>query len=73
MGKSVRIKDKNNPLETAGNSVPKAFENIAKGSELTRKLQELIKQVFITDLENNMIIELDWPILNEGISPVISF
>ncbi len=54
------LRDKQNPLKFAGELVPKAFVAIIKGSELRKKLQEFIKQVFISDLDSgNVIINFD--------------
>ena len=56
---SMQIKDKQSPLKFTGEFVPKAFAAIIKGSELKNKLQEFIRQVFISDLDGNVIINLD--------------
>ena len=56
---SVKIKDKQNPMKYTGESIPKAFDKLAQGSELKKKLAEAIKQVFISDLSQNLLIELD--------------
>ena len=57
--RSVKTKDANSPTKRTGELVPKAFDEIAKGSQLTKKLEELIKQALISDLNGNVLIELD--------------
>lgn len=56
---SSRIEDMQNPSKKTGQTVPEVFRKIAKNSKLTEKLKEYIHQVFISDLSNNPIINID--------------
>ena len=55
----AKVKDKESPMKKAGDAVPPAFAKLMKDSELKKKLEEAIIQVFRTDLNLNPIIELD--------------
>ena len=56
---AVRTKDKRSPMKRTGDAVPEAFKKIAKGSQFTEKLEGYIHEVFVSDLSQYPIIELD--------------
>ncbi len=59
LGRAARTEDKRSPMKRTGDAVPEAFEKIAKGSQFTEKLEGYIHEVFVSDLSQNPIIELD--------------
>lgn len=59
LNRSAKTKDRQSPTTRTGKLVPKVFDQLAHGSELTKKLEELIKQALISDLNGNVLIELD--------------